>query len=73
MGRRRAILTADSGASCVYIYIYSQTKPPGFPGGSDGKDSPCNVGDPGLISGLGRSPGEGISYPLQYYWASLVA
>ena len=31
------------------------------------------AGDPGLIPGLGRSPGEGIGYPLQYYWASLVA
>ena len=31
----------------------------GFPGGSDDKESACNVGDPGSISGLGRSPGEG--------------
>ena len=38
----------------------------GFPGGSDGKESACNVGDLGLISGLGRSPGEGNGYPLQY-------
>ena len=38
----------------------------GFPGGSDGKESTCNVGDLGLIPGLGRSPGEGKSYPLQY-------
>ena len=45
----------------------------GFPGGLAGKESACNVGDPGLIPGLGRSPGEGISYPLQYSWASLVA
>ena len=37
-----------------------------FPGGSDGKESTCNVGDPGLIPGLGRSPGEGNGYPLQY-------
>ena len=35
-------------------------------GGSDGKESACNAGDPGSISGLGRSPGEGNSYPLQY-------
>ena len=33
----------------------------------------CNVGDPGLIPGSGRSPGEGIGYPLLYSWASLVA
>ena len=45
----------------------------GFPDGSDGKASACNAGDPGLIPGSGRSPGEGIGYPLQYSWASLVA
>ena len=40
---------------------------PGFPGGSDGKESVCNVGDLGLIPGLGRSPGEGKGYPLQFW------
>ena len=38
----------------------------GFPGGSDGKESACNVGDLCSIPGLGRSPGERNSYPLQY-------
>ena len=38
----------------------------GFPGGSDSKESTCNVGDLGLIPGLGRSPGEGNGYPLEY-------
>ena len=38
----------------------------GFPGDSDGKESACNVGDPGSIPGLGRSPGEGNGNPLQY-------
>ena len=38
----------------------------GFPGDSDGKESACNAGDPGLIPGLGRSPGEGNGYLLQY-------
>ena len=38
----------------------------GFPDGSVGKESTCNVGDQGLIPGLGRSPGEGKGYPLQY-------
>ena len=38
----------------------------GFPGGSAGKESTYNVGDLGLIPGLGRSPGEGKGYPLQY-------
>ena len=37
-----------------------------FPGGSDSKESVCNVGDLGLIPGLGRSPGEGNGNPLQY-------
>ena len=38
----------------------------GFPNGSAVKESACNMGDLGLIPGLGRSPGEGNSYPLQY-------
>ena len=38
----------------------------GFPCGSAGKESACNVGDLGLVPGLGRSPGEGKGYPLQY-------
>ena len=38
----------------------------GFPGGSDGKESACNVGDPGSILGSGRSPEEGNGYLLQY-------
>ena len=38
----------------------------GFPGGSAGKESASNAGDLGLIPGLGRSPGEGNGYPLQY-------
>ena len=45
----------------------------GFPGSSAGKESNCNVADPGSIPGSGRSPGEGIGYQLQYSWASLVA
>ena len=40
---------------------------------SGGKESTCNAGDSSLISGSGRSPGEGIGYPLQYSWASRVA
>ena len=38
----------------------------GFPGGSDGKESTCSSGDLASISGLGGSPEEGNSYPLQY-------
>ena len=46
---------------CLYIHLFK-----GFCSGSDGKESACNVGDLGLIPGLGRSPGEGNSYPFQY-------
>ena len=45
------------------IYILEKM---GFPGGSAAKESACNAGDLGLIPGLGRSPGEGKGYPLQY-------
>jgi len=59
---------------CVYIYIYMYMYVyVGFPGSSAGKESTCNTGDPGLIPWPRRSPGEGIGYPLQYFWASLVA
>ena len=43
----------------------------GFPGSSAGKESTCTSGDPSLIPGLGKSPGEGIGYPLQYSWATI--
>ena len=46
----------------IYIYIYTY----GFPAGSAGKESACNVGNPSSIPGLGRIPGEGNGYPLQY-------
>ena len=45
----------------------------GFTDRSIGKESACNAGDPSSIPGLGRSAGEGIGYPLQYSWASVVA
>ena len=45
----------------------------GFSSSSAGKVSACNAEDPGSISGSGRSTGEGMSNPLQYSWASLVA
>ena len=44
-----------------------------FPDSSVGKEATCNAEDPGLTAGSGRSAGEGIGYPLQYSWASLVA
>ena len=45
----------------------------GLPCGSAGKEPACNAGDPSLIPELGRSAGEGVGYPLQYSWASLMA
>ena len=45
----------------------------GFPCSSAGKESACNAGNTGLTPGLGRSPGEGIDYPLQNSWVSPVA
>ena len=44
----------------------------GFPGASVGKESTCNAGDAGFIRGSGSSPGEGIGYPLQYSWATVM-
>ena len=53
---------------CVCVCVYIFRKPihiyMGFPDGSDGKESACNAGDPGLIPGWGRSPGEGNGNPL---------
>ena len=51
---------------CIYTHTHTHTHTEGFPGGSDGKESACNVGDPGSIPRLGRSPGEGNGNPLQY-------
>ena len=47
-------------------HLLSPSLDQGFPGGSAGKESACNAGDLGSIPGLGRSPGEGNGYPLQY-------
>ena len=58
----------------IFLWHLSVTeKPDSFPGGSVGKESACSAGDPSSIPGLGRSAAEGIGYPLQYSWASLVA
>ena len=51
--------------SYIYVLLYV-TFYMGFPGGSAGKESTCNPRDLGLMSGLGRSPGEGKGYRLQY-------
>ena len=48
------------------LFTWGQTMVEVFPGGSEVKASAWNEGDPGLIPGLGRPPGEGKGYPLQY-------
>ena len=57
------------GTKFIGYTLYQQ----GFPNSSVGKEPTCNAGDPGSIPGSGRYPGEGIGYPLQYSWASLLA
>ena len=52
--------------------IYFRFNTQGFPNSSFGIESACNAGDPSSIPGLGRSTVEGIGYPLQYSWVSLV-
>ena len=59
--------------SIIRILHFNSSSGYGFPGSSAGKESACNAGGPGLIPGSGRSSGEGIGYPLQYSWDSLVA
>ena len=55
------------------IFFFSGTVMVGFPGSSADKVPICNAGDPGSILELGSSLGEGIGYPLQDSWASLMA
>ena len=64
----------------MLLYLIITSSPWGLPDSSDGKESTCNAGDPGSLLGLGRPgdpgslpAGEGIGYPLQYSWVSLVA
>ena len=55
-----------AGLECGIKVLAASAEFLGFPGGSAGKESACSVGALGLIPGLGRSPGEGKGYPLQY-------
>ena len=59
MGTAKYVLLHPSGTQCLIVLLL-------FPGGSDGKGSAYNAGDPGSIPGSGRSPGEGNGNPLQY-------
>ena len=60
------LLLAAIYSCVVFIFVPFFGSPMGFPDGSAGKESACNVGDLGSIPGLGRSLGEGKGYPLQY-------
>ena len=50
----------------IAMIYYASISEMDFPGSSADKESTCNTGDPGSILGSGRSPGEGVGYPLQY-------
>ena len=66
---RKAVTNLDSVLQSWDITLPTKihiVKAMGFPGGSGGKESACNVGDLGSIPGLGRSPGGGHGSPLQY-------
>ena len=63
----------ETGSLMIFNIIARFSLKRGFPGSSADKESTCNAGDPSLIPGSGRSPWEGIGYPLQYSYASLVA
>ena len=63
-------MSASASRASLYFGLYLFRD---FLDSSVGKESACNAGDPGLVSGLERSAGEGIGYPLRYSWASLVA
>ena len=66
-GRRFTVwATREALCQCTPHAIYSFISCTSFPGSSDGKASACNVEDPGLIPGSGRSPGEGNGNPLQH-------
>ena len=54
------------GRTLLFIHSKCNNLYLGFPGSSDSEESTYNAGDPGLIPGLGRSPGEGNGYPLQH-------
>ena len=66
------VYTQKSCYKALGTFTFPNTIPKKFPDSSAGEESICNVGDPGSIPGLGRSP-EGIGFPLQYSWAFLVA
>jgi len=71
-GKLDNLIISSMSKKCVNMFALLIIRG-GFPSSSSGKESACNAGDLGLTPGSGSSPGEGIGYPLQYSWASLVA
>ena len=65
MARRSSSGLCEHEADVDLFSLFTLPNPP-FPDSSVGKESTCNAGDPSLIPGSGRSPGEGKGYPLQY-------
>ena len=64
MGEERVSMVKEG--YIIYIHCIYHTVHMGFSGGSDGKESTCNVGDLSSVLGSGRCPGEGNDNPLQY-------
>ena len=69
---QRKKLCAKSGTpNSAFLFLFYFLV--GFPDSSIGEETGCNARDPSSVPGLGRSPGEGIGYPLQYSWVSIIA
>ena len=67
------VVSLENNLKGIPIWPFTESLPAsGFLDSSVGKESACSAGDPGSIPGSGKSTGEGIGYPLQYSWASLV-
>ena len=66
IGKTKALTRWTFVGKVMSLFFNTLSRFVGFPCGSAGKESACNMGDLGLIPGFGRSPGEGKGYPLQY-------
>ena len=66
IGKTKALTRQTFVGQVMSLFFNMVSRFVGFPCGSAGKESTCNMGDLGLIPGFGRSPGEGKGYPLQY-------
>ena len=65
-GGHPLLVSFKKGKNATCLELMFPRRKMGFPSGSDGKESACNMGDLGSIPGLGRAPGEGHGNPLQY-------